>query len=667
MKKILILTIITATCLFGYAQNIPGLSGSAYCSYKKSHMTVIPHEADNTEQNAPHSFDVLNYSLNLNLYHCYASPYPKDYRATNIITFKVDSALNSIKLNAVTGSLTIDSVRLAGASFTHSNSILTINLNRTYNPNEVAQVKVCYHHNNITDGAFYASNGMVFTDCEPEGARKWYPCWDKPSDKATMDITVKVPLTVKLGSNGILADSTVLGDTITYHWVSADKIATYLAVISSKVNYQLDIRYWHKISNQNDSIPLRFYYNTGENMNNLHYIEDILGPMTTYFSQNFCEHPFPKDGFATLNTDFYWGGMENQTLTSLCPDCWYENLVSHEYAHQWFGDMITCGTWADVWLNESFATWCEAFWAENSLGYSGYKTAINGDASYYFQWNPHFPISMPEWAQHTPSLDTLFNSAIQYDKGACVLHQLRYMLGDSVFLAVLKAYSADTNLKYKSAITSDFMAEVNTVTGGNYDWYFNAWIYQADHPVYQNTYNFEDMGSGNWNVNFCATQVQTNGTFFPMLLNATIIFSDYSDTTIQFMNDVNIQYYTWTFHKQPGAFRFDMNNNIVLKEGSTLVGIIDQQSKKENFFLWQNIPNPAMNSTRIDFETFVPMPIKLEITDITGKALIVPVNEFKPAGKYFSDIDCSRLSAGLYYYKLTAGNASTTKKMIITR
>src|ERR1039457_7130985 len=116
MKRLLILTIISVTCLFGYTQNIPNMTGSQYCSYKKSHMTVIPRGMDNPEQNMPHSFDVLNYSLNLNLYHCYASPYPTDYRATNIITFKVDSSLNSIKLNAVAASLTIDSVRLAGTS-----------------------------------------------------------------------------------------------------------------------------------------------------------------------------------------------------------------------------------------------------------------------------------------------------------------------------------------------------------------------------------------------------------------------------------------------------------------------------------------------------------------------------------------------------------------------
>src|ERR1035437_6119509 len=180
-------------------------------------------------------------------------------------------------------------------------------------------------------------------------------------------------------------------------------------VLSPKLNYKLDIVYWHKLSNPADSIPLRFYYNTGESPD---YIESILPDMTTYYSQNFIEHPFQKNGFATVGASFVWGGMENQTLTSICQNCWYESLVSHEFAHQWFGDMITCGTWADIWLNEGFATWTEAFWIEKTAGYSGYKSSINSDASWYFSYNPGWAISVPDWAIHTPGVDTLFNTAI---------------------------------------------------------------------------------------------------------------------------------------------------------------------------------------------------------------------------------------------------------------
>ena len=110
-------------------------------------------------------------------------------------------------------------------------------------------MKIYYRHNNVSDNAFYAGNGLVFTDCEPEGARKWFPCWDKPSDKATVELRAKTPAVVKLGSNGRLADSITIGDTTYYHWVSRDPVATYLVVISSKIDYGLDIVYWPILSN----------------------------------------------------------------------------------------------------------------------------------------------------------------------------------------------------------------------------------------------------------------------------------------------------------------------------------------------------------------------------------------------------------------------------------
>ncbi len=414
-------------------QQIPP-SGAYYCSMKKSKGHNLSDKPYNIAAVPPHTFDVIKYTMDVDLYACYSPPYPKNFNGSVIIQFRVDSVLNKIKLNADTTSLTIDSVRLSGVSFTHHNDTLKIQLNRTYVVGEVANVKIYYHHNNVTDNAFYVNTGTVFTDCEPEGARKWFPCWDHPSDKALFELTAKVKSTVKLGSNGKLVDSTFNGDVLTYHWKSDQNVATYLMVMTSKVDFQLNINYWHKLSNPADSIPLRYYFNLGENPAP---VSSILPAMTTWYSQNFIEHAFDKNGFATLNPDFAWGGMENQTLTSLCPNCWQESLAAHEFAHQWYGDMITCGTWADIWLNEGFATWSEAYWYESYGGYSAYKTTINNDANYYLSTNSGWAISNPAWAVTTPPLNTLFDYSITYMKGACVLHQLRYVLGDSLFFATM--------------------------------------------------------------------------------------------------------------------------------------------------------------------------------------------------------------------------------------
>ncbi len=552
------------------AQHFPEQRGAHYCRLKKISSGETPFLMDNPETSIPHTFNVLKYTLNLQLYNCYFTPFPGNYKASEMIRFEVDSALNTIQLHAVNTSLVIDSVRLAGSSFSHSGNMLTILLDRTYNPGEIAEVKIFYRHKNVQDGAFYASGGMVFTDCEPEGARKWFPCWDKPSDKALLDLTAKVPSTVKFASNGKLMDSVFSADTLIYHWESIHNIATYLIVMTSKINYNLDIVYWHKLSNPSDSVPMRFYFNPGENISG---IKSVIKPMTDWYSQHFCEHPFQKNGFAALNSQFAWGGMENQTLTSICPNCWQEWLIAHEFAHQWFGDMITCSTWADVWLNEGFATWTENFWWEKSGGYIAYKNGINSDASNYLAYNPGWAISVPSWATTTPDLNTLFNYSITYAKGACVLHMLRYTLGDALFFASLQAYANDANLRFHSATIADFNNKVNSVTGQNYDWYFTQWIFAPNHPVYANQYYFENLGSGNWDVRFLVKQTQTNAPFFQMPIILKIHFQDNTDSLIRVMNTSNYQEYSWVFSKQPTSFSFDPGNEIVLKQATLTQGI----------------------------------------------------------------------------------------------
>ncbi len=539
--------------------------GSQYCFLNKINKNYLP-ELNLTSPTPSHSFDVLDYKLDLDIYNCFLSPYPKSFTGIEVITFRVDSVLNQIKLDAWNSSLIIDGVGLAGTSFTHNSNILTINLNRTYSPGELVQVEIRYRHQNVSDGAFYVSNGFVFTDCEPEGARRWFPCWDKPYDKATLNLRAKTPATVKLGSNGRLADSVKIGDTIYYNWISRDPIATYLIVISARVNYNLDIIYWIKPST-NDIIPIRFYYNPGETITS---IKPKVLQMLNHYSNLFGEHPFEKNGFATLNSQFLWGGMENQTLTSLCPNCWSENLISHEFAHQWFGDMITCATWADIWLNEGFATYCEALWYEYTSGYPAYKNDINSDANSYLSGNPGWAISNPQWAVTTPDVNILFNYSITYAKGACVLHLLRYTLGDSTFFRVLKTYGTDTvKFKFKSTTIRDFANLVSEIAGQDMNWFFDQWIYMPNHPVYQNYYSISSIGNNRWIVSFTARQTQTNTGFFKMPLVLKITFASGSDTLIRVFNDVNNQTFSFLFNRQPTGLFFDPNNDIVLKQATT--------------------------------------------------------------------------------------------------
>ena len=464
MKKLITLCILLITCTIATAQDYSGMTGAEICSQNKMRKSILINPQDVSPNTPRHTYDVTNYKLNLDIYNCFKTSV-RTFTGTEQITFRVDSTLNSIQLNSVYTSLGIDSVKLLGGAnlvFSHSSStnMLTITLDRTYTPGETVNVVIKYNHKNVSDGYFNVGSGYVYTDCEPEGARNWYPCWDRPSDKATFDITVKVPSTVQIGSNGRLADSTASADTIWYHWNSRDPLSTYLAVLTGKTGYNCDIIWWHKISNPSDSIPLRLYYSSGENITPT---KTALSNMTTIYSTLFGEHPFEKNGFASVSS--YGGGMENQTLTTISPS-WSSvtSLISHEYGHQWFGDMITCGTWADIWLNEGFATYLEAIYKEQTTGYSTYKANIVSNASSYLSGNPGWAIWNASWAITTPPTGTLFNGPTTYYKGSCVLHMLRYTIGDSLFFAGLKAYATDTaNFKLKNAITDDFTAKMSLV------------------------------------------------------------------------------------------------------------------------------------------------------------------------------------------------------------
>ena len=340
MKTVTFLLVLLISCNFALGQDFNTMTGAEICSQKKANSQNTINIFGDSPNTPRHSYDVLKYTLNLDLYNCFKTPGNSTFSGNDIINFRVDSTLNSIQLNAVYASLVIDSVRLlngAVLNFTHNSTtnILTVTLDRTYNPTEVVTIKIYYRHNNVNNAFYSTSGGYVYTDCEPEGARRWFPCWDKPSDKALTDITIKVPSNVIIGSNGRMNDSTVSADSIWYHWISRDPVSTYLVVLTGKTGYTFDIVWWHKLSNPNDSIPIRLYYAPGENITPT---KNAIADMTTFYSQIFGEHPFEKNGFASVSG--YGGGMENQTLTTIYPTGWSSvaALISHEYGHQWFGE-----------------------------------------------------------------------------------------------------------------------------------------------------------------------------------------------------------------------------------------------------------------------------------------------------------------------------------------
>jgi len=647
------------TCLSGLAVII--FTGSQAQNSGLTSTLMMP--AGTAHFYMKHSYDVLRYRLNVDLYHCFQYPFLNGFPASEIITFKVDSALNSIRLDAVNLSLRIDSVGLAGKSFSHRQDTLTIRLDRTYQPGDVVSVKVIYSHKNVQDHSVYSNNGWVFTDSPPEGARRWFPCWDRPSDKALLDLTAKVPLNVRLGSNGSLADSLIEGDSVYYHWVSRDPMATYLMTMTSKTGFALDIIYWHKLYHPADSISARFYYKSGQIPDS---IEKAIGPMTDYYSRLFGEYPFEKIGFATLDSSFPWGGMENQTMINLTPNGWQEGIISHEFSHMWFGDLITCGTWADIWLNESFGTYCESLWLGHRSGNQAYASHLERQADYYLASNPGFPIYNPSWASHTPGPNQLYNSAIVYDKGACVLHQLRYVMGDSAFFHLLRAYATDTNFMFKNAVTSDFIDKADEVSGTDLGWFFDEWLFHPNHPLYSNLYEIHNTGAGKWNLKLMLSQYQTDTVFYKMPVQLRIVFADSTDTLIRTFHDTNHQLFEFVFSKKPAYLIFDPYRNILLKHATTKLGTATLPGNN-GFRLFQNVPDPFSNTTDIHYQLPKPALVRITVMDSSGRKVLPEFRQNDDAGVHTYKINGKNLSPGNYYYKLEAGNFNETRMMILAK
>ena len=659
--------LLSSLCLLSICFNVSAQieTGGKLCSDGKIQNGINSPDAIMITPHNP--FNIINYKLDFDLYNNFLTPFPRSFNASEVVTFRVDTALTSIHLDAINSSLVVDSVGMSAVSFSHASNVLNIQLDNTYQPDDTVEIKLYYHHLNVNDQAFYAANGFVFTTNAPEGARRWFPSVDHPSDKATFELIAKMPSSVKFGSNGRLEDSTLVADTIYHHWISRDPIATYLMTLSGRVNYNLDIIHWQNPFSPGDSIPVRFYWNTGENISNLNNIKTKIMPMMTHFSELFGEYPFEKNGFATLNSQFPWAGMEDQTLIHLCPNCWDENLVSHEFAHQWFGDLISPATWSDVWLNEGFATYCEALWYEYTTGYTRYKQEINAQANLYINTNPGWPIFDPAWSEITPDINTLYNYAITYLKGSCVLHMLRYVVGDSLFFEILNSYGTDPAFKYEIVTTSYFNEKVNSVTGENYDWFFDQWVYGPNHPVYQNEYTITSAGS-DFSVELNIKQVQQNAGFFIMPVEIKIEFFDATDTTFTVLNNVNNQVYNFQFVKAPVELTFDPDRNIVLKTANTVLVSVDKnESVPIEFSLEQNYPNPFNPSTTIEFQLPEREFVTLKVYDVMGNEIAEILKGGVEAGTHSAKFNASSLASGIYFYQLTTGRYTDTKKFILLK
>jgi aminopeptidase N len=400
---------------------------------------------------------------------------------TGIATLEAQATqnLNSFNLDFIGFEITSITVNGAEAEFERDGQELTIFPATPLSENESFTVEVRYEGSPDVmysqalhfQTGWVTYDGGVFVLSEPDGAASFFPANDHPLDKALFTFRVTVPEPYEVAANGLLVETTDNGDTNTFLFEVRDPMTTYLATIN--IN-QFEVETMESAA----GVPIRNYYAVGlpEKINEPFARQ---GEMIDHFSELFGPYPFEVYGALVMDTEF-GAALENQTMSIFGLDMvdlnnveWTEYVVAHELTHQWFGDNVSVADWSDIWLNEGFATYGEALWAEYLHGKPGISNYIRGLYGEVKEFSEFYP------PPGNPQADDLFNGGVYY-RGALTLHALRLEIGDEAFFETLKTYQE--RYAQGNASTEDFIAVAEEVSGELLDDLFEAWLYDEQLP-----------------------------------------------------------------------------------------------------------------------------------------------------------------------------------------
>jgi aminopeptidase N len=329
----------------------------------------------------------------------------------------------------------------------------------------------------------------IATTCQGEGADIWWPVKDHPSDEPDsmrMHFTVPKPLVV--ASNGRLESAVELGDSTQYNWFVSTPINTYNVTLNA-ADFAV-LRTLH-VAPDGHTYPVAFYVlpeyrvRAGSFLAEIHdhlsFYESLIGP-----------YPFRADKYGVVQTPHL--GMEHQTMIAYGAgfdngamtggvDWGFDALHHHELAHEWWGNLVTNLDWSDMWLHEGFATYMQALYVERLHGarrYQEYMSSLLAGAGGHFTLAPPGPVTA----------DGIYDGRL-YNKGAWVLHTLRYVIGDAAFFRSLRQMAWPSSMadslntsscRCRSVTTEDFIAIVESVSARDLDWFFDLYLRGSDLP-----------------------------------------------------------------------------------------------------------------------------------------------------------------------------------------
>lgn len=424
------------------------------------------------------TIDILNYQINLDM----TNMGNQQISGNCVINFTPKlNGVNQIDLDLQ--SLTVDSVifNTNNLLFTHNDTLLEVPLLTTLNTTDTADITVYYHGSPQMDpsgwGGFYFSGGYAFNlgvgfqDNPHNYGRVWFPCFDNFVEHSTYEFNIISGGGNKAHCNGLLTNEAIItGDTITRKWVMSEEIPTYLACIAV-ANYETVHQSYIGV---NRTVPVELVGLAADTTNMKNSFLNLNGAFDAY-EQSYGPYEWSKVGFSLV--PFSSGAMEHATNVAYPRNAANgslanETLMAHEFAHHWWGDLVTCETAEDMWINEGMAVYSEHLFLEKIYNYQTSLTEIKTNHKSVVQF-AHLDEMGYRAISGIPHEYTYGDHV--YKKGASVAHNMRAYLGDSLFFVGLQ--SIINNFQFKNINSAQFRDELTTSTGIDMTNFFTDWVF----------------------------------------------------------------------------------------------------------------------------------------------------------------------------------------------
>ncbi len=427
---------------------------------------------------------------------------------------------------------------------------------------------------NVSEGPYTGIHPLVYTMTQTQYAGSWWPCIDRLDQRAdSMSIKITVDEDLVVASNGSLESvSEVGGGKRSFHFMERYPIPSYLVAITitdfyspTGDGYPYTIDYSFE---DGHVMPLVMYAF-------LHHTDDALASFEPWtadqldcFGDRFGEYPYRDEKYGIVEYRFS-GGMEHMTLssigsTTLLGEDPINYVLPHESAHQWFGDLVTCASWEDIWLNEGFATYLEALYYEHVGRWTPGDYMFSRRSRLEFEGTIHDPVST--FGRTT------------YWKGGWVLHMLRGRLrhhfgehaetyalgeseGDNLFYSMLEHWAQDEPRRFGTASTEDFIVHCENFSGLSLRPFFERWLYDSGRPHYFNSWTAGEGGAG-FEVDVTLRQVQP-GALFGEPLDLMFRFASGDSIVETVLPDQADQSFSFDYAEKPTAMELDPHHKVL--------------------------------------------------------------------------------------------------------